>query len=489
MPNVLAYLVLVAWPLVSLILFRRLPARRAVAWTLLGGYLLLPPRAEFDLPLVPDLHKFSIASICAFVFAIVVARDRVWLLPRFWPARILLAGFVLSAIPTVLTNTDPIVFQAIANTAPITVESVRLPGLRLLDVLSVLSNQIIVLMPFLLGFHYFRSHEGLRDLLSILLIGALAYSLPALIEIRLSPQLNTWIYGFFQHDFWQMMRDGGFRPIVFLPHALWLALFFVSGLVAAAAFARSAERAARPRYVIAVIYLVMIVFLCKSLASMLYALALLPVLFLASPRQQVAVAVSFAVLAVTWPMLRNLGAIPIDWILAQAEWIDPDRAQSLGFRFDNENRLLERAGEKPLFGWGGWGRNLVRDSATAEILTIPDGRWIITFGTYGWVGYISEMGLLATPIFLLARQGRGQGARAFSSFVAPVVLILAITMVDMLLNDTLVPFVWLIAGATLGHAERLRFREDTVERQQPLAGPGVSAVLGRRKPDGKRTVL
>ena len=46
-----------------------------------------------------------------------------------------------------------------------------------------------------------------------------------LVEVRLSPQINTWIYGFFQHDFIQMMRYGGFRPIVFLPHGLWVAFF------------------------------------------------------------------------------------------------------------------------------------------------------------------------------------------------------------------------------------------------------------------------
>ena len=59
--------------------------------------------------------------------------------------------------------------------------------------------------------------------------------MPALFEVRFSPQLNIWIYGFFQHDFQQMIRGGSFRPIVFLPHGLWVALFFLSTLVAAAA--------------------------------------------------------------------------------------------------------------------------------------------------------------------------------------------------------------------------------------------------------------
>ena len=66
-----------------------------------------------------------------------------------------------------------------------------------------------------------------------LVVAGLAYSVPMLIEVRLSPQINIWVYGFFQHNFDQMMRYGGFRPIVFLPHGLWVAFFALMALVAA----------------------------------------------------------------------------------------------------------------------------------------------------------------------------------------------------------------------------------------------------------------
>ena len=36
---------LFAWPLVAVALFQRLSADRALIWTILGGYLLLPPLA------------------------------------------------------------------------------------------------------------------------------------------------------------------------------------------------------------------------------------------------------------------------------------------------------------------------------------------------------------------------------------------------------------------------------------------------------------
>jgi hypothetical protein len=82
MPNALAYLMLLAWPLVSLVLFRALPARQAVIWSILGAYMILPPIAHFDLPAVPNLDKVSIPNLCALAFAIFVLGERL----RFMPA-------------------------------------------------------------------------------------------------------------------------------------------------------------------------------------------------------------------------------------------------------------------------------------------------------------------------------------------------------------------------------------------------------------------
>lgn len=482
MPNALAYLALLIWPLVCMVLFRKLSPQRAVIWSLLAGYLLLPPLAEFDLPLVPDMDKFSIPNICAFALAIFLLKEPVALWPRLWGARLLMLGFVLGAVPTVLGNTEPILFQVMAGSDPIIFETNRLPGLRMIDIASVLSNQLLVLMPLLLGRHFLATTEGMRELLQALLLAGLAYSVLALIEIRLSPQTNIMVYGFFQHSFEQMMRGGGFRPIVFLPHGLWVALFFVYAVVAAAALQRSADAQMKVRLLVATIYLAGVLLLCKSLASILYACALLPVIFFASVRLQLMLALAFGLLAVSYPVLRNLGLIPIDWILAQAEAINPDRAQSLGYRFGNEEQLLDRAKDKLLFGWGGWGRNLVREIETGEILTIPDGRWILTFGTYGWIGYLSEMGLLALPLLLLGWYSRKSAGQAISPLTAAVALCLAITLVDMLLNDTLVPIVWLMAGAVLGHAERIRF-----DQAQTAIAPDTALTSSDLNPPPSKT--
>lgn len=486
MPNTLAYIMLMIWPLVTLWLFRRLSIERAILWSILAGYLLLPPLAEFDLPLVPDMDKFTIPSVAAFLVCVLVMKKPVPLLPRHPVVRLLVAGFVLGVIPTVFTNGDPILFQVIENSDPIIFLTDALPGLRWRDLGSVMINQIIVLLPFLMARQYLSTETGLRELLLALMLAGLAYTIPSLIEIRLSPQTNVWIYGFFQHSFEQMMRSGGFRPIVFLPHGLWLAFFMMSSVLAASALARAAQGGERLRLAVAALYLFWVLVLCKSLASLAYGLAFVPVIALAPLRWQIRIALTLALIAIVYPMLRNLGLVPTDAILAQAEAISAERAQSLQYRFDNERVLLERAAEKPWFGWGGWGRNLIRHVETGQILSIPDGRWIITFGAFGWVGYIAEMGLLAAPLVMLAQEVRRNGDIGISPFVAPISLLLAATMMDMLLNATLIPFTWICAGAVLGYAERLRYPDFDHPNRALFGG---TQAMGAQPSTGRRSVM
>lgn len=487
MPNAFAYLMLMIWPLICVALFRRLPVERAIIWSILGGYLILPPVAEFDLPLIPSMNKDSIAAVSATLGCIFVARKRVSFWPKSWSMQLLLAAFMLVVIPTVLTNREPMIFEVLAGSEPIRFITNYLPGMGVRDLLSVTINQVIVLLPFFLAMTYLSSDTGLREIILALAVAGLVYSVPALLETIISPIINIYVYGFFQHDFRQMIREGGFRPILFLPHGLWLAFFFVTALLSAAALARASKDKARLYWGGATVYLLIVLNACKSLASLSYGLVLTPVMLFFGARTKILLALVLASVAITYPMLRNFGVIPLDAIVAQAEDVSAARAQSLQYRFDNEEQMLDRAHEKPWFGWGGWGRNLVRHTETAEILTVPDGSWIIVFGTFGWVGYIAQMGLLAGPILLLFVYTRRIPTARFSPFVAPIAIILAATMMDMLLNATLTPFTWLCAGAVLGYAERLRFPAETPEEKLFF---GQGPVIGRPvKPSGKRSFL
>ena len=74
-------------------------------------------------------------------------------------------------------------------------------------------------------------------------------------------------------------------------------------------------------------------------------------------------------------------------------------------RLRNETELLERAFDKPLFGWGGWARARVFDEEGRNT-SVTDGLWIIVMGERGWIGYLSFFGFLALPILRLAHTAR-----------------------------------------------------------------------------------
>ncbi|NCO86568.1 MAG: hypothetical protein GW886_08070 [Rhodobacterales bacterium] len=442
MPNIFAFAVLALWPVVSVILFHRLPVGRAVIASLLVAYLFLPPPPTgFDFPLLPPLTKETIPSLVVALACLVMYRDRLSLWPESRAGRVLVVLFVLSPMATVLTNPEPVFWGRIG-----------LPGLRLREGLGIMVNQSLLLVPFLVARNLLRRADDHRDLLAALFIGGLVYSLPMLVEIRLSPQLNIWIYGFFQHNFDQMIRFGGFRPIVFLYHGIWVAFFAMTAVVAGVALARGLP-SRRGLAATGAVYLLAVLVLSKSLAGILYALVLAPLVLFLGRRWQLHLAVALACVALAYPVMKGAGVVPTEAILAQAARIDDDRANSLRFRFQQEDILLDRAYEKPLFGWGSWGRNHILDENTGAILTVTDGRWIILIGVLGWVGFLAEFGLLTLPIFLIWRKAMQGDAAALSPWIAPLTLLLSVNVIDLIPNATITPLTWLLAGAVLGYAE------------------------------------
>ncbi|MDQ2089358.1 hypothetical protein [Marimonas arenosa] len=449
MPNTFAYLVLALWPLVSIMLFRRLDTGRAIIWSLLLAYLFLPPPpAVFDFPLMPPLSKQTLPPVVAFVVVFFQRGRDMQIFPRSTVARLLMVVFVLSPLATVLTNDEPVFFGQIG-----------LPALRLIEALALMVQQAMLLLPFVLALNFLRNGTDQRDFLQALLATGLVYSLLMLFEVRMSPQLNTWIYGYFQHHFDQMIRFGGFRPIVFLYHGLWVAFFALMVLAAAAALWRGGTGRLKGIAMAATGYMWVVLVLCKSVASIAYSLLLVPLVLFAGRGLQVQLAAVLAVLALAYPAMKGLDLVPDDWLVEQASHIDPERAASLEFRFDNEHVLLDRASEKPYFGWGSWGRNQILDPVTGEFLTVTDGRWVITIGVFGWVGFLAEFGLLAWPLIVLAVRSFAPGWSEQAPFVGPVALILGFNLFDLLPNATITTLTFVMSGMLLGYLEGLEARQ------------------------------
>ena len=456
MPNTFAYLVLFLWPIVALIALWRRPLPEAIAWAIIAGYLLLPslrPGAALDPPLLPAYDKDLAASLAAIL--LIMARGgrlgpndagnsdglapvlRGWLPRQRW-VRAALLGIIGGSFLTALANTDPLVYGPTV-----------LPGVRTYDAFSVVLNSCVPLIPFILGWKYLGNPQGQRVLLTVFAVAAAFYILPTLFEVRMSPQLSHWIYGFFPHSFAQHIRAGGFRPVVFLHHALWLGQFLAVGFLVAIGLSKLTNRRGRLRYALTAAALLITLLLAKNLGALLLALIFAPVILFRQARGQLLVAAIVASLVMTFPALRASGLIPVEQFANAIESLSPDRADSFRFRIANENAMLDKAAVRPLLGWGSWNRWRVYDDEGRDT-TVSDGMWIITLAEGGWLRYLSVFGLLGLPMLLAGRRSR---RLALDRSTATIAIVLAVNMLDLIPNASLTPLTWLFAGSLTGRLE------------------------------------
>ncbi len=210
MPNSFAFFSLIAWPFVALWLYLSRPVGKATVWTILAGHLLLPVGTFFKIEMVPQFDKYSVPNLCALAGCIIFARRPPRFLGGMGLVQILILFFVVGPLVTALLNGDPIF-----------VGNKVLPGVGAYDGFSTLLFQLIMLIPFFLGRAFLRTAEDIVQVFHALSVAGLAYSLLLLFEIRFSPQLHNWLYGYYPSDFIQVMREGGtYRPMVFMGHGL-----------------------------------------------------------------------------------------------------------------------------------------------------------------------------------------------------------------------------------------------------------------------------
>lgn len=462
-----ANIALLCWPLVALYLFVKLPFERAIIWSVVISFLFLPNLVAIDLPGVPALDRWTLPSLIMLVLALFKAPRRFRLLPKHALCKLLLIALLLGTVGTALSNQD-LIFPGGDRV---------LQGASMYDAASESVRTVLTIAPFLLGWQYLSSAQSHETILKILVSIGLVYSILMLAEVRLSPQLHTWVYGYRQFDFSQQFRAGGFRPVVFLPHGLWTAFFAMTITVAAAALWRQGQMdkgstaastpGASNSYLYLSGYFGIVLVLCKSLGSLVFGAFLAPIVLLTKPKSQLRIAVVLVTIAMTYPLLRGGSLVPIDSIRDLAQSYSAERAQSLEVRLENEDRMLEHASQRPFFGWGGWGRSRVYDPRTGKDVTITDGYWIIAIGTYGWVGYIGLFGLLGVPVIAVWRRIQKDGNASLTPATSALCLLLGINMIEMLPNTTLPPWTWLIAGSLLGFATRTAKEEVKPLRSEP----------------------
>ncbi|MCP3442042.1 hypothetical protein [Bradyrhizobium sp. CCGUVB14] len=406
--------------------------------------MLLPISDGIKLPIIPALDKTTLPGLCIFLAYLFLQRP-IWR-PRIGLVEILLGLYLLGPIVTSLLNNDPVVAG-----------DRIIPGVGLYDAGSAVAFTLFTLMPFFVGRGLLNTESAHKQTLHVLAVAGAIYSIPLLFEIRFSPQLHAWVYGYYPSDFIQQMRDGGFRPMVFMGHGLIAATFLFLTIGAATALWRAKIRLGPLSSGAVSVYLGLVLILCKSLGATIFMVLFAPLIGFARPRLNALVAVCVVIIALSYPLLRFSGMIPTGQILELAKEINPQRSASLRVRFDNEEALLNRALERPIFGWGRYGRSRIY-AEWGQDVSITDGLWVITIGQFGIVGFVAEFGLLALAVIRGAAAYRHIPGYRDKIFLTSLALLVAANIIDLIPNSSLLPMTWLFAGSLLGRAERLGVR-------------------------------
>jgi hypothetical protein len=422
--NAFAYAALLLWPFLSAYLFSKFRPTIAAAVVLLGAAMFLPERVQLDAPVLPAFTKHSAGALCAWLGCL-------WRCPaRLREARrsgrllnYCVVVMVLGQVVTALTNGDELRF------GPTTLQAMGLYD----SVSFILSDLITIYLPLHVARAVYRSPADLEDFLRVLVGAGLLYSLGAWLEMRLSPQLHNWLYGFHQHAFGQTKRYGAYRPVLFFEHGLDAAKFFFSCTLGSVALAAMRSRVGGLPMRGVQVYFFVVVAALRSTGIWIYALLSAPLVFLLGIKARSRVASLLAVLVLSYPVIRWSGWLPEADMLDAAAGFGEDRAQSLSVRFVNEAQLLERAMDRPWFGWGGYARNRVYDEYGVDI-SVTDGLWARILGSQGIVGFVAYFGLLLVPIWTVARRLLRVRPDSHIKALSIVCLLAAILAVDLLPN-------------------------------------------------------
>jgi hypothetical protein len=437
-PGPFAYFVLAAYvPLSALAFFLMRPAKAAM-FVVLFGILFLPGIVSFDAPLIPPLGKHEVATLCALMGLLAFSPQQVR------RARLGRGGdaFLLLTLPaialTVFTNRDALTY------GPLVVSGFTMRDLLALFVRFFFEEAA----PYLVGRLVITSCRDARTLVRTFVSLGLVYSLFMLFEMRMSPNLHQWVYGYpYFPSFVQAIRWGGYRPTVFLAHGLTVGLFALAVALLAATEGRIRRRRLGLPAGWSTLYLVAILILCKSTGAIILGLVTLPLVARASPARQIRVAVLLAVMCIAYPGVKIAGVFP-DQAIAEftSSHLDAERAGSLQFRFDMDKRLIEFARERLWFGWGEFGRNRIYDDAGRDTV-VTDGYWIIVLTCGGLLRLACTFGLLLYPVMRAARVLRRVREPGDRFLLAGLAVVLACHVFDLLPNGMGNPLALFLAGA------------------------------------------
>ncbi len=443
-----AYLVLSLFPIIGTYLVATAPPERLVARVsavFFGGLMFLPQSLDFDLPGWPPVGKFELAPTVCLVGSMIAQSKRHTRRVYFSGAALFIWIGVIGWFFTVSTNRDVLTFGP-----------TQLPALKNQDAMYAGVTWLMTQgASFFVARAMHRSTADIEDLLYVVTLIGITQIPLCLYELRMSPQLHRIFYGYSVLNFQHVKRGDGFKPTAFTTHGLHMAIFLFTAVTCSAVLKKVNSQKLKSYMTATFLSLWALLLVSKNVGANVFALIALAVIFWTSPKFHLRVVWVIVGFVILYPYLRSTGQLDVygfvDWIAERS----PERAQSLGFRFINEDAMLARALERPWFGWGGYGRNYVfKETGTTD--TIPDGAWIIAISMRGLVGLIGLFGMLILPLIGWGSSLR-RLARREQQLLVGLILIATFGLLDLIPNGIFGPSAAYLAGAVQG-VKDFRFR-------------------------------
>ncbi len=450
-PAAYVYAILFLWVPISALLFATMPTVRAVVYVMVGGTLILPELAAVDPPILPAIDKHGLSALCALTGLVLTNPKRVWAAKPFgwWDLPFLF--LIIGNIGTASTNPDQFIFGGKPSWTGEPWPTITLPGLTVREAFPLSMSDIVYLWaPYFVARACFRTREDVAELLRAFVTSGMIYAGLMAVEIVLSPQIHRWTYGYHATSFSHAVRGSGFKPNVYLAGGLAAAMYgFVVVLASAAAHRAKLPTGAIPAMGTLLAMLV-VLSLSRNVAVVVYLAFAVPCALALRGKTLATIAKVLLLLFISFPYLRASKIAPTDDLVQFAAKYNAERADSLKFRFDNEDALLEKAMERPYFGWGTYGRNRIYDEDSGRDLSVTDGEWMIHFGVRGAIGYIGWALLLVMPVFAATRPMKRGMPPPDQILLGTLALTLAVHTLDLLPNASFNRFIYILAGTVAG---------------------------------------
>ncbi len=454
-------LVMFGWIPLILYLFTRFQTRPRAA--VIGGFLfvyLFFPWHEYSLPGPFNYNKLS-AGAYGILLGTAIFQPQAFKRFRWNPLDLPITIWCLVPFLTSLSN-----------------------GLGAYDGLSAAIGRLTMWgAPYYLGRIYFNSREALEDLALGFFLGSVLYMPLCWYEIVMSPRLHRIVYGFHPHSFSQAKRGGGWRPVIFMQHGLMNSMWMVSGFLSGFTLLYSRRLAERlPQFKslwpLILLFLFITILFLKSTGALILMLLGIVVIIATIKTRQPALLLALLILPLLYAGTRATGTWDGQSLIdAAASIASSERTGSLEYRIKNETVLSAHAWMRPWLGWGEWGRSFVRDEM-GEIISVPDGLWILAFGKSGFIGLVAlQLLFFIPPILFLKRFPPSRWNEPPVTAILALPLLLTLFALDNLMNDMFNPLMMILAGAMTGLHLNSDREDSAANPQSQAATPSFPRLL------------